>query len=247
LEKNIGAQSPNCVTQDEDNILFLSSQLQLRSLSPSQGMGEPGLDVAPTIATDFPAASSYLAIHRAGPDQGMFLSDNSSKVLRYNINSESWDTVGTAANGIGPLASVDTAIGTRRLLSTAGGYVVFRDVNTYSDNGSAYPAYATIGSLMLAPLGEPALSVKNFIIATTAVGTAPAISVLPNEISGSFTSMPYTNADPWQLPASATINIGVYNWMGVQSVLPNIIRHMQVKVTFPTEAYKSEVHEMAIV
>lgn len=246
LKKNLGAQSPNCIVQDGEEIVFYSSQQQLRAMMGSNE-SEPGLNVAPTLASNFTAAGSYLTVHRAGQDQGLFISDGSSKVLRYNMNSESWDTVGTAVNGIGPIASVDTAIGTRRLLSTAGGFIVFRDVNTFSDNGTPYSAFATIGSLNLSSAGtKGSAQVGNITLVSAAVGTALSVSVLPNEISGNFTNIPLNNSDPPLLPASSTINMKSYQWLGVASPLANSIRHLQVKVTLPTEAAKNEIFTLAV-
>lgn len=246
LLKNLGVQSPNCLAQDGDDMVLFSSSQQLIGLSPS-GRREPGLDVAPTLATNFAASSSYIAVHRAGQDQGLFISDGTSKILRYNMNAQAWDVIGTAANGIGPLASVDTAIGTRRLLSTAGGYIVFRDVNTFSDAGTTYSAFATVGSLVMSPAGEPATNINKLVIVSTHVGTALSVGVLPNEVSGSFTNIPFTNADPWQLPASSTIDMKEYKWLGVQSPLPNIVKHVQVKITLPSEAFKNEIYSLSVI
>lgn len=249
LFKNIGVQSPNCLTQDGDDIIMYTSQQQGVVLSVN-GKNEFGFAVAPTLAANFPATTTYLAAHRAGQDQGIFFSNNSNKQIRYNVNAEAWDPIGQPVNGIGPLASIDTAIGTRRLLSTASGFVVFRDVNTYSDAGSAYTQpYATIGSLVLSPAGEKqAARVNSFVLQFAAVGTALTVSVLPNETSGSFTNIPVSNDDPWQLPASSTINQKTYQWLGVQSFLPNIIRHLQIKIALPaSDTVKNEIFTLSLV
>ena len=245
LLKNLGIQSPNCLTQDGDDMVLYSSQQQMTAISAA-GRNELGLVVAPTLQSNFTATGSYVAIHRAGQDQGLFISDGSSKVMRYNMNAEAWDPIGTAVNGIGPLASVDTAIGTRRLLSTAGGYIVFRDTSTFSDAGSAFSGYATIGSIVLAPAGAPVAKVQNIAVHSAAVGAALTIGVLPNEVSGSFTNIPLSNSDPWQLPASSTINMKMYQWLGVQSALAAIVKHLQIKITLPTEAAHNEIYSLTI-
>jgi hypothetical protein len=249
LFKNLGVQSPNCLTQEGDELVLFTSQQQAIIIS-TKGKDEFGFRVSPTLATNFPAATSYIASHRAGQDQGVFLSNGSTTQMRFNLNTEGWDPKGTPVNGIGPLASLDTAIGTRRLLSTAGGFVVFRDVTTFSDAGSAYAQpYATVGSLVLSQAGEKVLArVDGFILQSAAVGTALAVLTLPNEISGSFTNIPLTHNDPPQLPASATINQKTYRWLGVQSALPNGIRHLQVKITMPSaDTVKNEIFTLSLV
>ena len=244
--QNVGVQSPNCITRDGDEVLIYTSQQQALSIS-ANGKNEFGFNVAPTLAANFTAGGSYIAVHRAGQDQGVFLSDGSAKQIRFNMNAEAWDPIGTPVNGIGPLASIDTAIGTRRLLSAAGGFVLFRDTTTFSDAGSAYSAYATVGSVVLSEGGEKAVSVKQFVIQSNAVGSALTLSVLPNETSGSFTNIPVSNDDPWQLPASSTINQKTYQWLGVGSILPNIVRHLQIKITLPaSDTVKNEIYTLSI-
>jgi hypothetical protein len=74
------------------------------------------------------------------------------------------------------------------------------------------------------------------------------ISVLPNETSGTFTSIPLTRADPWQLPSSATITMNAYDWLGVGTTLANIIRHIQIKVTMSaSDTVKNEIYTLSLV
>ena len=206
-----------------------------------------GLAVAGTLAATFDPTSSYVAGHRSGQDQGVFISDGSTKVMRYNLNSNSWDPIATPVGGIGPVASIETTLGTRTLVSTSGGYIVARSLTTFADSGSSYAAYATIGSLVLSEPGEKPSTIKSILLTSAAVGTAIAVSVLPNEISGSFTSIPLSRSDPWQLIASSTINMKCYDWLGVQSALANCIKHVQIKITMPTEAAKNEIFSMSVI
>jgi len=241
-----GVQSPNCSVQDGDEIVSFTSAAQLFDVS-STGENEIGEDIAANLAATFNPATSYLAIHRSGQDQGIFISDGSTKIQRYNMKSGGWDPLATPANGIGPIASIDTAIGTKTLLSAAGGFILARDPSTTSDAGTAFSAFATVGSIVLSEPGEkPPYRIKSMLLTSAAVGSALGLSVLPNEISGSFTSIPLSKSDPWELPASTTINMKSYDWLGVQTVLANCIRHLQIKITFPTEAAANEVFSLSI-
>lgn len=252
LQRNIGVLSPNCVTQEADEIVIYSSQKQMFAISPS-GKNELGFNVAPTLAANFDPTSSYLAIHRNGQDQGLFISDNSSKMMRYNMNAESWDCLATIVGGCGPIASIDTALGTRSLVSVTGSNIVRRDPATFSDSGTAYSAYATIGSLVLSEPGEQVSIVKALVVTSAAVGTALVIAVMPNEIGSpaTFTTIPFTVADPYQLAgttyASQSINMNRYDWKGVQSTLPQLVKHLQIKITLPaTDTVKNEIYTLGI-
>ncbi len=250
LRKNFGVLSSNCVAQDGDDIAVYTASRQLFSFS-AQGQNELGFDVAGTLASNFDPSSSYLAIHRQGQDQGVFLSNGSTKVIRYNLNAESWDPLATPSAGIGPMASIDTALGTRTLVSTANGFIVGRDTATFSDSGSAYSAYATIGSILLSDLGDQPASIQSVLLAYAAVGTDLTVSVLPNEVSGSFTSIPLSNSDPPQLSGTAyessTLKMKEYQWLGVGSPLPNFLKHVQIKITMSaSDTVKNEVYSASL-
>lgn len=248
LFRNIGVQSPNCVAHDGDTVAAYTSQKQMIVFSPSF-MKEIGFPVADVLAANFGPTSSYLAVHRSGRDQGLFISDGSTKVMRFNLNTNSWDAVAIPAMAAGPIASLDTSPGTRTLVGTmSGGYIVKRDPTDFQDGGTNYSAYATIGSLPLSEFGQDAPArVKSVVAVSSTAGTAMTVSVLPNEISGSFTTLPFTASDPWQLPASSTIGQNRYDWLGAQSPLPNAIRHLQVKITMPIENAKNEIYGVSLI
>jgi hypothetical protein len=246
LLRNFGVLSQNCVAQEGDDIVVYTSQSQLFAISPS-GKNELGFNVAPTLAANFNPSSSYLAIHRNGQDQGLFLSDGSTKIIRYNMNAESWDTLASPVNGFGPIASIDTALGARSLVSVATNFIVRRDPATFADSGSAYSAYAVVGSIVLSEPGEPVAVVKSLVLTSANVGADLVIAVLPNEVSGSFSTIPFTAADPYQLAASSTINMKRYDWKGVQTPLAQLVKHVQVKITLPaTDTVKNEIYTLGI-
>src|SRR5262249_39761268 len=126
-----------------------------------------------------------------------------------------------------------------------------RDTTTFSDSGSAYAAYATIGSLLLSDLGDPPARIQSILLASAATGTALTVSVLLNEISGSFTTIPKSNTDPPQLSgtayASSTLNMDEYQWLGVATPLPIWIKHVQVKITMSaSDTVKNEVFSVSL-
>lgn len=245
LIKNFGILSPNCLAQEADEIVIYTSQSQLFAISPN-GKNELGFNVAPTLASNFSPSSAYIAIHRNGQDQGLFIADGpiasidtalgtrslvaatngTWHALRYNMNAESWDTLATI---------------------TGTNYIARRDPTTFADAGSAYAAFATIGSIVLSEPGEAVAVVKSFVLTSAAVGTDLTLDVLPNEISGSFTNIPKNSADPYQLPASSSIRMNQYAWKGVGTALSQLVKHIQVRITMAnTDTVKNEVYTVGI-
>lgn len=245
----MGVLSPNCSASDSDTIYLLTSNAQLVQLTFS-GKTEIGFPVADVLSSTFPPSTSYLTVHRNGVDEGLFLSDGSSHIIRFSLRKGAWSPVGTLASGIGALASVQTAAGVFTLLAgraTGSGNILGRSLTNFVDGASStYSGYATIGSIILAPPSTLSSSVDAVFLQAIHTGTALTVSVLPNEISGSFTALPFQANDPWQLPASATVDMRRYDWANNASALPKLVKHVQVKVSFAAENFASELLAMGI-
>jgi hypothetical protein len=79
------------------------------------------------------------------------------------------------------------------------------------------------------------------------VGTALSVAVLPNETSGSFTSLLNPVNEPPQLPASSTINMQRCDWKTNTSAKAQLVKHMQVKITMPaTDTVKNEIYTVSV-
>jgi hypothetical protein len=248
LLPNFGALSPNAVTQEGDEIVIYTTQQQLFAFSPTS-RNEVGFNVADLLQTTFAAKSSYLAIHRSGQDQGLFICDGSANSQRYNMNSEAWDVLATPTIGLGPIASIDLAAATpvRALVTAVGGVIYKRDPTSYSDGGAAYSAFGIVGSVVLSESGEAPAIVDSIFLTSNAIGTTLSVAVLPNEISGSFTSLINPVNEPPQLPASSTINMQRWDWKTNTAAKAQLMKHLQVKITMPaTDTVKNEVYTLSV-
>jgi len=248
LLPNFGALSPNGVTQEGDEIVMYSTQQQLWAFSPT-GKNEIGFNIADELQATFPAASPYLAIHRSGQDQGLFICDGSTNSQRFNMTSEAWDVLATPTIGLGPIASIDLATSptVRALVTAVGGVIYKRDPTSYSDGGSPYSAFGIVGSVVLSESGEDPAVVDSIFVTSNAVGNALSVAVLPNETSGAFTSLGSSVNEPPQLPASSTINMQRWDWKNNQSAKPQFVKHLQVKITMPaTDTVKNEVYTLSV-
>jgi hypothetical protein len=248
LLQNFGALSPNAVTQEDDEIVMYTTQQQLFAFSPTS-KNEVGYNVADLLQATFPAGSTHLAIHRSGQDQGLFICDGTTNSQRYNMNTEAWDVLATPAIGLGPIASIDLAVSTpvRTLVTAVGGVIYKRDTTSFSDGGSPYSAFGIVGSVVLSESGEAPAVVESIFITSNAVGTTLAVAVLPNEISGSFTSLINPVNEPPQLPASSTINMQRWDWKTNTSAKAQLVKHMQVKITMPaTDTVKNELFTLSV-
>jgi hypothetical protein len=245
-QKNFGTKSQNCVAQDGDLIFVFTSNRQLFSLSTS--LSEIGFPIQASLGA-FDPTTTYLTLHRSGADEGLFISNGVDTVYRYSASMQCWSSKYQPVGGVKCVSSIEVSTANYRLLMgrTAGsGYILSRDTNTYSDDGSAYPAYAIVGSINVAP--PRAVTVVNSIVLETyPVGTYPTVSVLMNEISGTFVTIPNPVPDPPQLAGSTTVKMMRHDLLGNQSAMPLYARHLQVKITWATEAAKNELLGLGIV
>jgi hypothetical protein len=230
-QKNFGVASQNCITQDGDLLFFFTTKSQLFSFGGT--LTEIGFPIEKQLGA-FAPASVYIALHRSGSDEGLFVSDGSTNVYRYSMNMSCWSPVAQPVGGIGALGSIETTINTWTLLSglSAGsGFILNRSLNTFTDSGSAYSAWAVLGSFILAPPRQVAV-MNSVLIDCSTTGTYPTVSVLLNEISGSFTTLPNPVPDPPQLVASSTVYMKRHDLKAAGTPLPQHVRHCQVKIDF---------------
>lgn len=243
---NFGIANRNCLAQDGDQLFFYSSSRQLFSFSPDEKT-EIGFNVADLLASVFDPATTYVVLHRSGEDIGVFLSDGSTNLLRYDINHGAWGSLSNPVGGVGAIGSVVFAPGNQQLFATLGQTIAARSLTTFADLGSAYPAFFTVGSLQVANGGILPTDLGAFYIQRMAAGTDLSISVLQNEISGIFVDVPLTANYPFNLEPSASVPSKRYDWKGIQQPMAQFTSHIQVKITFSTEAAKNELLNLSIV
>jgi hypothetical protein len=250
--KNFGVSNRHCVTNDQSNMYVYTRRSQLWQVDASANLTDIGFPVGDQLLASYSPNSSSLSMHRNGNDVGLFISNGSTLLKRYCPNFNSWDPTATINGGVGVIASIETVSAVWSLLlgrPTGSGYILFRDTTSYLDDGAAYPCSAIIGSLLLAPPGETA-TLDQVLMQVMPVGTYPTVGVRMNEISGGFTSLPTPVNDPPQYDstpfASASITSKRHYLKGAASVLPQILQHCQLQISFVAESARGEILGVAI-
>jgi hypothetical protein len=252
-QANFGVASQNCVAQDGDNVFFFTVRGQVWHFS-ANGLAEIGYLNAKDFAAMTPA-SVYIAIHRSGEDEGLFVSDGSTNLWRYSQNSSSWDATYTPVGGVRAVGSIETSNGTWNLLigrPTGAGFILKRDLSLYVDDGQSYRAFATVGSLVTAPPRKVA-DVSAILIQAKVVGTYPTVSVMCNEITdisvfpATFTVLPNPVVDPPQLVGyQNTLFMKRHDFNAAQKPLPHYVQHLQVKIDFGNDTVGNELLGLGI-
>jgi hypothetical protein len=227
---------------------------QFIAMDPSGGAQRMGGAIADKLAM-FDATKVFVTVHESGNDNAIFISDGSTGWYRLNPSqfpnqTPVWSPFATITNGASAVQSIEVSNGVHRLLAAGVGSnkpILQRDYTTYQDNGTPFSCFFTMGNINLVNPGQIAgLTFVN--LRATRVGTSPICSFLLNEVSGSFTTFPSSQAYPWQIwgasgqPSSLFSNAYYFRATGV----PALAEHMQVKVSFPAENQANEVLSLTV-
>lgn len=251
IMRGFGVLTQNCVTQDGDTVMAYTATRQLFTIDPN-GLAEIGFNVQDQLSTTFDPNNTYLTVHRYGQDAHLWLSDGTANVKGYDLRFQAWLPNAQPVGGVGAIKSIETAAGVYSLMAgraTGSGYILNRDTASYLDDGSAYACAGVVGSLIVAPPGDLS-KIDKILVQTKPVGTYPTIGVLCNEISGTFVTLPNPVDDPPTKSgtafASSTVLTKRHYFKAAKTPMPELINHLQIKISFPAENHRSEVLGLGI-
>jgi hypothetical protein len=250
--RNFGVLSADCVMQDGDNVFAFTSTRQLHAVN-FEGKEEVGFPIADKLVSFDPTASC-LAVHRNGPDEGLFISDGSTNVYRMSLNSKAWSPVAQPVGGVNKIRSVETTAGIYTLMAGIGsgsGHLLGRSLTSFLDGASTYTGYSTVGSIVLSAPGAKVVKLNDIVVEYTTAGTDLTVGALINDTGGSFVTVPFSNTDPALLDQTAYqashIKMRQHQFAGMQTPQPyGLTKHLQVKITLPTENAANELLGLAI-
>ncbi len=259
LIEHCGILSQNAIAARGTQISLFTTDFQLVTISAGAGFSNNGFAIADKLAALNPA-NVYLTYHVSGLDHALYLGDGSTGWYRavleqppdYQMTGPVWSPKSAIVGGCGALKSVEVSPGVWKLLigSTAAGPVLYRDstYSTFTDNGTFYPANVTVGSIVLAQPGERAE--VGFIAADfVKIGSQPQVSILLDEISGTFESLNgYVVADPPIMygqagMAASLFNLRFYTKQTVNTNNPQSIwcKHLQIHFDFGSDTVMNEL------
>src|SRR5271166_859067 len=250
--QGLGVRQQNAVDSDGSNIYVYTSDQQFLNLN-ANGIEQVGQNIGDLLDTLDPT-KVYVAVHRSGSeDNHLFISDGSTNIYPYNLTQAAWEGIQKVFGGSNAIDSIEISPGVHKLLlSYPGtfGLVLQRDLNTFSDYGNPYPAFAQFGSIPLADPGQLAI-VRAIVLKLSAATSAPTVFGLFNEISGTGLQL-NANTAPLSMPseyagtpfASTTYQCLEYLTETVNT--PEGLLHMQFNVQFGATATYDEILGWAI-
>ncbi|MBZ5695984.1 MAG: hypothetical protein LAN36_11575 [Acidobacteriia bacterium] len=239
-----GISSYNAVAVDGAGILIFTTDGQVIGINPSAGSSEMGFAIGDRLQA-FDPATVYIARHISGStDNAFYIADGSTGWYRLNPNQVGASVGGeqtpiwspkadftASISGIGALASIEVTPGAHKLLvgQTTTGPVLVRDLSTFSDDGTPYQWYATIGSFLLAAPGKLAEAESISTQVDNSSASHISVAVLLDEISGTFSTLALHVPEPPQLVNSTSIQSNRFYLS--QNATPPLCQTMQIKLS----------------
>lgn len=258
LIEHCGILSQNAICVRGTQISLFTTDNQLVTISAGSGFSNNGFAIADKLASLNPA-SVYLTYHVSGIDHALYVGDGSTGWYRatleqppdYQMTGPVWSPKAIIAAGCAALKSVEVSPGVYELLigPTGAGSVLARSSSyaNFQDNGAAYSANYTVGSIVVAQPGERAeigFVAGDFV----KVGSTPQVSVLLDEISGTFTALSNSVADPPLLYGPSADSNTLYNlrFYLKQAGAPIWCKHLQIQVNFGTDTVMNETYSQTV-
>jgi hypothetical protein len=273
MAPGIGLTSYNAADVFAGEIYFFGSDNVFRVITPSLNVASFGFPIGDQLANSpsfgspdatWTPANVYVAVLQNGTDNCIMLADGSTGWYRLNPHQVPggfqgpepiWSPFAAITGGAKMVQAVEISPGQKRLLvgpTTNGGQILQRSTAVFTDNGTQYDAFFSMGSLTLAHPGQIAL-LRFLEFDFSGIGYKPTVSYLLNEISGTFT--PFVNnvlgvpqLDPPEV-YGATKSAGSYSPNRYYFAANNAIarcRHMQIKVDFGTTPNGDELYSMTV-
>jgi hypothetical protein len=182
----------------------------------------------------------------AGPNVAWWFRLNPTPAPETGVT---WSPRAVLPLGFSAVQSVETQPGVHQLLmgpGSSGGQILYRDTTQNADNQVPFPAYANIGSILLAHPGQVALL---YFITTdcVAIGSRPVVSILMDEIGGHAelaalgAVLGISTPDPPQLGPAESETIYNDRWWMSGSQEPAMCRHLQIEIAWPAENEPNEL------
>lgn len=229
----LGVLNSSAVTFDGDTMYVYTANRELLAIGQSiTDIGHPINDILDDL---FPPASTHVIIHRTGGEQGaLYVSNGTSTYLRFFLQGRSWSPKAVPDSGVKMLATVETSAGVYDLIlgrPAGSDYLLKRNTAVWSDDGEAFAAWMTFGSISLATEGQ-LVALESIFTRRTASGSEPTLGLRLNEVSGAFATMVKPVDEPPQLPGLLSVIQRRYYLNSM--TLHHLCQHFQLKVSFAT-------------
>lgn len=263
LLPGIGLLSYNALDLNGPQIGLFTTDGQFVVLDPTNGTNYVSLPIGDqlrlnngTPGQSWNPANVYVSFHVQGEDMAWYVADGQFGWYRLMTTPApetgyTWSPFSNIVGGVKAVQSVEVSPGVHRLLlgPIATGELLQRDLTVFTDNGSPYPANATIGSAVLAQPGQ--IAMVSFIVTDSVrVGLPLVLGLLIDEAlpyyTGPIDILKQWENDPPNLKPSRSL-YGQRFYLSQNSDEVAVMRHCQIQVIWsPTDTVQNELLSLSV-
>ena len=217
--QGVGVSSYNAVDVNGSIIGFFTTDNQFVIIDPSSGVSYAGFPIGDQLRVDvntpgmnWDSSNVYVAWHVTGEDQAWYVGDAQFGWYRLMPTPApetgyTWSPFANIVGGVKAIQSIEVTPGKHKLLlgPLNTGPILQRDLNVFTDNGTAYAANAVLGSMVLAQPGQVA-TVSFITTDAVRIGTPIVLGVIMDEAlpyyTGAFDILKHSVNDPPTLKES---------------------------------------------
>jgi hypothetical protein len=264
LAQGVGLLSYNALEVNGASIGFFTSDSQFCILNPNGMVEYPGFPIGDQLRLNngspgqsWNPANVYVTWYTNGEDQGWFVADGQFgwyKLIATPSPEQgfTWSPFATIVGGCKAVKAVETSPGVHTLVvgPSGTGPLLARNLDTNVDNTSTYPAYAIIGSAVLAQPGQ--IAVVSFVATESVnVGTPLVLGVILDEAvpyyTGAFNVLKTWEPDPPGLKKSKSLYAQRFYMSDITGEDSEAAcRHMQMKVQWAQENVANELITLTV-
>lgn len=242
-----GMRNWNAADTDGSNVYIYTSDRQMLLIN-ANGLQSISGSISDIIAAVDPSVA-YVSIFRyTARNTMLFLGDGTTNIYPYNLNLQAWCPVQTPFGGAQALGTIETQPGVYNFLrgkTTVNMTIAQRALTTFSDEGNTYACSATIGPIPFADCLTLA-QIGNIVLRSANSATIPALSVLSNEISGTFQSLQVSSTEPPELSATPSQSFTANRYTWKSAPISELLNFMMMQVSWASASTADELYSFTI-
>jgi len=246
--RDIGMRNWNAADSDGSNIYLYTTDRQTLLIN-ANGIQSISSNISDVVANVDPSAAYMTTFRYTARNTMLFLGDGTTNIYPYNLQQQAWCPIQTPAGGVQAIGAIETQLGVWQMLrgkNVAGQTVAQRSITNFTDEGTAFTCSATFGPIPLADMLMLA-QVKDIAIATAAGQSAVTVSVLANEISGTFQGLGLpTSSEPPELSATPSQSFTANRYSLQNSALPELMNFIFMQLSWASAGTADELYAWAL-
>lgn len=245
--RDTGMRTWTAGDSDGTNLYLFTSDRQFLLIN-ANGMSPLASNIADRLLLVDPSLA-YVSQFRYTAQTSLLLVGNGSTTL-YPLNMElqAWNLPQLPVGGVGAIGSVEVTPGVFQFWRgrpVSGSTITFRDLTSFTDEGTPYPAQAIFGPIPVADFLTLA-QIRDIALTRAPTESVVNVSVLANEIvpiaGKQYELMTISSPEPPELSAAPSISFTADRYTWKSTPLDERVNFFFKRIDFSADPYPDEIY-----